>query len=424
MAVKILLGALLVLLHVSVLAPYLETASIACRVWRGWPRRDPELLRIEAAERYLKRGKAREALDILAPVKVLDSNRGFNVTLIRAAACCMLEGNCRRVLDATEPGRFTCLMHSCKELEENLLRYCAHTAKHGSPQAAAELVRAAMSLDRWMSPRCDLMMLEAEYRFQGGDRKGAASLCQSIWDDGTANNWKWINVADNNALRRRLTSLREKVGPGEERWLTGREVRPFPPGCRIYLQPLGESDAKLMADVCERVEAFFGAKAGVLPALPLSKRDPSYLPATDAFNADRLRPEALKRLRVPEDALAVVMVTRERIGTPHIPWIISQSDGNGHLISTCKWREWSHYWQLMALGKCVISLVSRQLGLRGYYPCVTSGMGHADVMRRVKFAYAPDIQEAYRALDLEAAQRRSVEAYREGGAEIVAAGPE
>lgn len=382
--------------------------------------RDLDLECVHEAERDLAAGKAKDALVTLAPIEVINSNRGCYITLIRAAACCMVDGNCKRVLDDTDYGAFTCLIHSSDELYEKLVRYCDYTSRHGSPQAAAALIDGAMYLDLWLSPRCDLQLLQAQYCLQGGDVKRAAALCQRLWDDGEANNWNWSYVDNDSEFKKILLGLKKLAGASDEKWLTAKEITNFPENCSIYLQPLGDVNMKLLEDVRAKVRDFFGARTVILPPMPLSQQERSYMASDGKYDADHLRPDMLRRLRVPADAFSVVMITKEKIGTHSIGWIFSQSTKNGHLISYHTWLDWEHHWQVVVLSNVVVSDISRQLNLSGTFPCVTASSGNVDSMRRVKFAYSPEIQEKYRAIDLTAAKAKSTEDYKEWGATVLA----
>ena len=380
---------------------------------------DIDLERVREAELDLKKGKAKEALVALAPVEVLTSNRGCEITLIRAAACCMLEGNCKRVRDVTEAGRFTAMIQSCAELYDKLILYCDYTARHGSPSAAAALIDCAMYLDEWISPRCDLQLLQAQYCLQGGEKKKAAALCQRLWDDGQANNWNWSYVNKNAEFRKILKALKEQSGESDEKWLMAREITNFPENCYIYLQPLGDVDMKLLQDVRAKVQDFFGTATKILPPIPLTHRERSYSLRESKYNANDMCPDMIRGLRVPADAFSVVLITGEKIGTPDIGWIYSESSKNRHLVSYNTWLEWEHHWQVVVLSNVVVSDISSQLDLNGFFPCVTAKSGNNDAMRRVKFAYSPAIQEKYRSLDLRAAKEASIENYKEWGAIIV-----
>jgi len=378
-----------------------------------------DLTRLNEAERAIRKGKGQEALVALAPLEVIDSNRGCMITLIRASALCMTEGTCSSVRDQIEFGKFTGLIHGCDELYRKLLSYSAYTSRYASPKAAAELIDLAMYADSWLSPRCDLQLVQAEYCLRGGEKKKAAALCQRLWDDGHENNWKWSYVTNNAAFKTKLTELKREAGESDERWLQAKELQDFPANCTIYLQPLGNVDMKLLEPVRANVQSFFGASTKILPMIPLTHRERSYMPQEAKYDADHLRPDTIRNLRVPSDAFSVVLITGEKIGTLHIEWIYAQSSENRHLVSYYIWNKWELHWQIVVLSNVVVSNLSRQLGLEGTFPCVSTSSGNMDTMRRVKFAYAPEIQEKYRSLDLLAAQKRSIEDFKAWGATIV-----
>lgn len=380
---------------------------------------DLDLARIHEAERDVRNGKGKEALVALAPLEVLNSNRGCMITLIRGAACCMTEGNCQRIQAESDAGQFTGMLFGCDELYQKLLLYCSHAARNGSPSAAANLIELAKYLDSWISPRCDLQLLQAEYYLKGGDKREAAVLCQRLWDDGEENSWNWSDVDDDQRFKLKLASLKEKAGASDEKWLMAREIRDFPTNSSFYLQPLGDVDANVIEEVRANVQSFFGAPAKVLTAMPLTHRERSFMVQEGRYDADHLRPDMIGKLRVPADAFSVVLITGEKMGTEHIGWIYSQSSENRHLISSFMWRDWHRHWQVVTLSRAVVSAISNQLNLRGTFPCVTTGSGDYDAIRRAKFAYSPEIQEKYRAVDLLAAKSKSIEDYKAWGATIV-----
>lgn len=377
-----------------------------------------DLRRIHEAETAIRHGKGNEALTAIAPLDVLGSNRGCLITLIRASAICMTEGSCSNVFHAIEYGRFTTRIHNSDELHEKLLSYCAATSRYASPKAAAELIDLAMHMDSWLSPHCDLQLVQAEYCLLAGDKRRAANLCQQLWDDGAANNWNWSYVDDDGAFRKKLSSLKAQAGESDERWRTAVEIKAFPTNFTIYLQPLGHVDTKLLDAVCTNVSTFFGARTVVRPTIRLTHLERSYLPREDKYDADHLRPDMIGQLRIPANAFSVVLITGEKIGTPHIGWIYAQSAESRHLISYHVWREWELHWQIVVLSNVIVSCLSHQLDLFGTYPCVSTSSGDMDAMRRVKFAYSPAIQEKYRMIDLATAKDKAIDDYKAWGSTI------
>ena len=239
--------------------------------------------------------------------------------------------------------------------------------------------------------------------------------------DGRENNWNWSYVDKDSEFKTTLLALKEQAGESDEKWLKAREIASFPTNCFIYLQPLGTVDTKLLEEVRAKVQDFFGTDTKILPPMPLSKRERSYMPSEGKYDADHLRPDMIRRLKVPSNAFSVVMITNEKIGTEDFGWIYSQSTENRHLISYHIWRElgWEHHWQTVVLSNVVVSDISRQLNLNGTFPCVSASSGNCDAMRRVKFAYSPSIQEKYRIVDLTAAKNESIKQYKEWGATII-----
>lgn len=398
------------------LAQVAVSVSSAIRSVEWTATHDVEIEHVRAAERHLKEGRPQEALDELTCTKVLYTYRGCYITLIRCAAHCMLDGNCDQVVSQYKPGDFTTMIHDCSELKDKLLRYCEAIKRYRGSGEAAELLDAALTFDAWLSPCSDLQLARAQYRFEGGDSLQAANLCQRLWDDGKENSWNWSYVKDDRSFKEQLQELRIKAGEGSEKWLKAREIRAFPQGRVIYLQPLGEMSDYVVQNVRARVEDFFGVATTNLPALRLTHREKSYQRAKKRYDAQDLMAGTLKRMQIPTNAFAVVMITKEMMGTPGHGWIYSTSGDVEHLISSYPWSDWNPHWQVVTIGNVAISDVSRQMGLGGLFPCITCSSGNSDAMRRVKFAYSPATQEEYRALDLEAQGKRSDDASRKLGA--------
>jgi hypothetical protein len=388
-----------------------EDFEAAYRLIRQFAEAYPNRLDAEArrvlGECHLKLGRPREALAALAG----NDNHFLSLQLrLRAYRALGDEEQEFALMDT--------MTH--RQLGELLERYLELLAKRKGAAAAVGYIELSLKRDSWLSARPDIRLFLARYSLAAGDRAEAAALCQQLWDEGQKNGWSSLYVSDSRAFKERVEALRREAGASEETWLKARELQAFPASCALYLQPLGQLDTNLLEHTRASVQDFFGARTVVLPALALTKDDPSYHQDNNKYDAARLLPDTLKRLRVPSDALAVVLVTRETIFADGYAWTYSRRVGCGLLCSYSVWQNKSRGHRETSLRNSVIGNISNTLlKRRGRFPCITAGTGDAGSSAKQKFAYCAGVQAEYRALDLEAEQRRVIGRFREAGAKIV-----
>lgn len=305
------------------------------------------------------------------------------------------------------------------QLRDLLPRYLDLLAKRKGPRSAVEYIDLSMKRDTWLSSRTDIRFLQAKFSLMAGDQARAAGLCQQLWEEGQANNWTWFYVSDNRAFKAQLEALKQEAGASDEKWLKACEVQPFPAACALYLLPLGNVDTNLLERTRASVQTFFGARTEILPMLALTKEERSYLKESNKYDAAQLLPDTLKRMSVPGDALAVAIVTRENIFADGCSWIYSRRVGCGVLCSYYVWMRQSRKVREICLRNAVINNMSLTLGLRGRFPCITAGTGDSTSSMKKKFAYCPDVQKQYKAMNLEDEQRKMVDLYKKAGVSIV-----
>ena len=306
------------------------------------------------------------------------------------------------------------------QLRELMVRYIELLAKRRGPQAAVDYIDGLLRKDQNMfGMRNDVQFLLAKNTLAAGDRKRAAALCQRLWDVGKANNWNWFYVGDRKAFTRQLEELRAQAGESDETWLTAGELQPFPPRCKLYIQPLGTLDTNLLEKARAGVEAFFGAPAEILPALELTREERAYHPVNNKYEAYPLINDTLRRLRVPADALAVAMVMREHLYSGGWDQVQSRRNDTGILISYFGWLRHKPVEREKLLRNTLIMNISNQLGLAGVFPCISAGAMDDTSPLLEKFAYSPEMQALYKKLDLAAEQEKAVRQFRKAGATIV-----
>jgi hypothetical protein len=385
---------------------YAQGVQLMSSLARVYPDKFDDEAKWVCAECLEAEGKAREALACIAACRP-----SYRVLKTRAMAY-------RRINDDAE--EFAALARlPPSQMEELLTRFIDLLASRKGPQAAVEHINFCMRADHWLSTHADLELQLAKYTLAAGDRKGAASICQRLWDVGEAGAWSWRGVGDNRIFKKRLEELKALSGASDERWLKACEVQPFPPQCALYIQPLGSVDMKLVEQVRASVQEFFGARTELLPPLELSKDEPSFDKESNKYDASKLLPDTLKKLRVPTDALAVALVTKENLCTPDLMWIYSRYDKQGILCSYFVWSQNPPADRVTCLRNAVIGNISSTLGLNGRFPCITAGTGDAGSSLRMKFAYCPEVQARYKMLNLAAEQRKSIEQFRKAGATVV-----
>lgn len=368
-------------------------------------RMDDDVRRV-MGECHLELGRPREALACLGK-----GDDHFRTLQMRARAYRAL---------GDEAGEFAVMnTMTHNQLRDLLVHYLELLAKNKGPKAAVDFINESMRNDSWLSPRTDIQFLLAKYSMAAGDRPGAAKICQRLWEEGQSSNWNWFYVGDCQAFKKQLEELKAQAGASEEKWLKACEIQPFPPTCAMYIQPLGSLDTNLLEVVRAGMQAFFGARTVILPALELTTDEPSYIKASNKYDAGRLLPDTLKRLKVPADALAVAMVTRENICADGYAWIYSRRVENGVLCSYFVWLRQNQKVREICLRNAVIDNISNTLKLMGRFPCITASTGDDTSSLKKKFAYCPDVQAKYKALDLEDEQRKSIKLFKAAGATIV-----
>lgn len=376
------------------------------RYAKAYPAQMGEDARRVMGECHLELGRPREALACLDK-----DDDHFLALQIRARA--------KRAL-GDEAGEFEVMGTMTHfQLSELLGRYLELLAKNKGPGAAVAFINESMRKDAWLSPRTDIQFLLAKYSLAAGDRAGAALLCQRLWDEGKANNWSWYYVDNNATFKKQLEELKAQAGESDEKWLKACEVKPFPAACALYIQPLGTLDTNLLEQTRASVQEFFGARTEILPVIELTKDEPSYIKESNKYDAARLLPDTLKRLKVPADALAVAMVTRENICADGYAWIYSRRVKNGILCSCFVWLKQNQKVRQICLRNSVIGNISNTLALKGRFPCITASTGDATSSLKMKVAFCADVQEKYKALDLSEEQLKSLELFKAAGATIV-----
>lgn len=356
----------------------------------------------------LENGQPREALDVLEK-----TDQHYKTLRIRLRAYRALED------EASEFKLMDTLTHfQLGGLEE---RYLELLAKHKGPQAVVDWLESSIDQDNRRSSRPDVRFNLAKHNLAAGNLRKAALQCQALLDEEKNGGWNGRFVHNPQAFKEQLLAMKEKAGTSEDMWLKACEVRPFPDKYAIYLQPLGESDPNLMEYVRNGVETFFGARTKLLPVLELTKEEPSYQQENNKYKAAQLLPDTVKRMHVPDDALAVVIMTREVIHAGGYGWIFHRRDGYGCICSYSMWQKRNQKTRELSLRNQVIAVMTLPLGLRGRFPCITGGGADTNASMQKKFAFSPEIQAKYKSLDLEDIHQRALEWFRKSGATIIPA---
>jgi hypothetical protein len=373
---------------------------------RAYPDKFDDEAKWVCAECLEAEGQAREALACIASCRP-----SCRVLKTRAKAY-------RRINDNAE--EFAALERlPANQMGDLLPRFIDLLASRKGAQAAVEYINHCMRDDHWLSAHADIELQLAQYTLAAGDKKSAAAICQRLWDVGESNVWSWKGVGDSRVFKKRLEEVRAQTGASEERWLKACEVQPFPARHALYIQPLGAVDMKLIEQVRASVQVFFGARTEILTQLELSKNEPSFDKESCKYDATRLLPDTFRKLRVPSDALAVAIITKENLCTPDLMWIYSRQDKQGILCSYFVWAQKPLSDRATCLRNAVIGNISGMLGLHGRFPCITASTGDAGSSLLMKFAFCPEVQARYKALDLVAEQRKSIKLFESAGAVIV-----
>ena len=304
--------------------------------------------------------------------------------------------------------------------EELYERYLALLAKKKGDNAVVELLEATIKRDSWFSEKVFVRLLVAEYSLKAGNKDRAARICQQLLDEGKANNWHWYFIKNPAAFKSRLEVVLKEAGPVKDVWLTASEIQSCPTNCAIYLQPLGDVDNQLLKKVQAGVQRFYGANTKILPSIPLSRDKDYYVASRNQFNAALVLTDVTAQLKLPNDALAVVMIMRESMFVDHYRWIYAQRDGRFMLVSYFMWAPGGPAQCELALRNSVVADVALTMNVRGgEYPCITSSSDNAHSILRKKFAFSEPVQLKYKALDLAAEHEKNIDFFRKAGATIV-----
>ncbi len=358
-------------------------------------------------ECLLKTGKTREAL-----AEFGDSTYHYRTLQMRVKAL-------RELGD--EAAEFELMSTMTQyQLRELLGRYIDLLAKRKGPQAAVDYIQGLLREDqRSIGMRNDIQFQLAKYTLAAGDKKRAAALCQRLLDVGKANNWTYFRVGDSKAFKKKLEEMQAQTGPSDEVWLKAREIQPFPATCALYIQPLGDIETNMLDKARSGVQEFFGARTEILPSIELARDASYYRKESNKYDSFYVIKAVLPRLKVPSDALAVAMVTRENLCDGGYTWVQYKRDNHGILISCFMSQKQAPSLRVRLLRNLLITTISHQLGLRGVYPCIAAGTRDDISALFEKYAYSPEVQPVYAALDLAAEQRKWIDEFRKSGATIV-----
>ena len=306
------------------------------------------------------------------------------------------------------------------QLRELLGRYIDLLAKRKGPQAAVDYIKGLLHEDqRSNGMRNDIQFQLAKYTLATGDKKRAAALCQRLLDVGKANNWTYFRVGDSKAFKKKLEEMQAQTGPSDEVWLKAREIQSFPSNCALYIQPLGTIETNMLEKARSGVQEFFGARTEILPVIEIARDVSYYRKESNKFDSFYMIKDFLPRLKVPADAMAVAMVTREMLCDGGYTWVQYKRDNHGILISCFMSQKQAPSLRARLLRNQLITTISHQLGLRGVYPCIAAGTRDDISALFEKYAYSPEVQPVYAALDLAAEQRKWIEEFRKSGAAVV-----
>ena len=304
--------------------------------------------------------------------------------------------------------------------EELYERYLALLAKKKGDNAVVELLEATIKRDSWFSEKVFVRLLVAEYSLKAGNKDRAARICQQLLDDGRSHQWRWDDVADSASLKRRLEVLQSQAGQVKESWLKACEIQSCPTNYAIYLQPLGDVDEKLLKKIQSAVKGFYGAKTGILPSIALSRDKDYYVASRNQFNAPLVLVDVTRQIKLPDDALAVVMIMRESMFADGLRWSYMRRQERLLLVSYFMWASDAPAQCELALRNSVVADVALTMNVRGgEYPCITSSSDNAHSILRKKFAFSEPVQLKYKALDLAAEHEKNIDFFRKAGATIV-----
>ena len=139
-------------------------------------------------------------------------------------------------------------------------------------------------------------------------------------------------------FQREITELQDEISKFAAKGKTPAQIRNFSRKYKLYLQPIGQFNQKLLKRSAKQVAEFWGAKVVILPQVDYPDNPKCYNKIRAQYHAGELLKQIRDTQTVPEDALLIVNLCEEDIYAP--PWraVYSYfSPDAGSIISTQRW---------------------------------------------------------------------------------------
>ncbi len=293
------------------------------------------------------------------------------------------------------------------------LRYISLTAKLKGPENA---IKAYGKLNAWTNIRPDIKTELAKSYLALGDKKKAGELLTLIDNDKVLE--KYSGVLDTKKLRDEIKALLAQIGEVKYEWKTGAQVRKFSEKYKLYIQPVGKQEIKLLEEVAQRIGEFYGTKVEVLPEIPLPENNPYvFHRSRSQYLFDTLLKMIALSAPVPKDACFVFNITKESMYTGNLRFIYSSSRYNGALISYDFWQRYERKDLVDCIAKTAADNFQTQYGscfdlpkdvvFRKWSsdcknpPCIFTSSGNMDGPQHNNFSMCEDCQKQYGKIDFD-----------------------
>ncbi|HCE46093.1 MAG TPA: hypothetical protein DET40_21320 [Lentisphaeria bacterium] len=211
---------------------------------------------------------------------------------------------------------------------ENLSRYVKLTAKFKGPEKAIALYE---NTGQWLNTDPGTFMELAKCYMATGNRSKAGAMLVSA--NKALEKYQGYYTKE---LKDEVTRLLAEVGDVKFEGQTAKQVRDFPDKYKLYIQPVGKNNMRIVNNAAVKAGEFFGTKIEVLPEIPLPEDDPyAFNKERGQYDSEVLIARVAIAAPVPRDAIWIFYVMPESIYYRKFAWNRGLwSNSYGDLTST------------------------------------------------------------------------------------------
>ncbi len=280
------------------------------------------------------------------------------------------------------------------EFGNDLLRCLQLTRKLEGATVALEYSK---KLSNWTIVRPEIQLEMAKIYLQLGDKKTASMYFANIPDINTVER-SWISGKINNYQQfknkfiEEYEAVKKELGDASIEWKTLADIWEVPEKYKVYIQPMGNPDMKMIKNAIPLVEEFLGCRVEILPLLPLPEDRLCFIESRGQYNADWVLYRLKKNLKAPSDAFTIVAVTDKDLFNGNLRFVYSTHMNFIKIISYQRWFGAGNQDVLtdMLAKNIAMTPVRNVVSLGCNFPqCLLSGDGTAWGCKDKKFALCP-----------------------------------